>query len=258
MKVDLTELRASDATLFGAKAANLGEIAAIGLSVPRGYVLRSDPKTAGAAIDVAELFEAFDALGGSLVAVRSSSTIEDSADASYAGIFHTSLNVDRFGLVEAYEQCLASATGTRVHDYQRFRSPRSAEGEIPIIVQVMLDPDVSGVCFTEHPVTRNAGESLIELVSGLGDGVVSGRTNPDSYLFDHQVNLITSAVPGDVRGARFDEPGASLLSRARRDLVKRIAQCCAAVHDHFGRPQDVEFAVEGGVLYVLQARPITT
>jgi len=249
----LSELRAGDAGAFGGKAANLGELISIGMAVPKGYAVRAG--ATGRAVS-AQLLAIFDALGREAVAVRSSATVEDSGTASYAGLFHTSLDVRRAGLLPAYETCVASADSPRVHAYRAALGAGFAPIRMGVVVQEMLAPELAGVCFTANPATRAPGEFLIEVASGHAEPIVSGRASPDSYLFDEQIGRITSARRGD--SERKESPGGThdLLSAARRRAVTHVARCAAIVQAHFGRPQDMEFAIQEGAVYILQARPI--
>lgn len=264
----LSDLRARDAATYGSKAANLGELLSIGCVVPDGFVVLVDEREYHQSGDPSnrpprpivmrqqEIFDAFDSLGCSLAAVRSSATVEDSVEASYAGIFQTVLNVPRQDLLDSCQKCLDSVFHMRVRSYQEHRNLGSAAFVMPVIIQRMLKPELSGVCFTKHPVTGNERESLIEVVCGLGEPVVSGMVTPDSYLFDHDIGRITSAKAGSSRGVD-DSLDTELLSKKRRILVAQIANACIPIHQHFGRAQDVEFAVEANIIYFLQARPVT-
>ncbi|HJK89789.1 MAG TPA: PEP/pyruvate-binding domain-containing protein, partial [Polyangiaceae bacterium LLY-WYZ-15_(1-7)] len=215
------------------------------------------------------LLEAYSELGADVrVAVRSSATSEDSAEASFAGMNETFTNV--FGadaLVEAVQGCWASLWGARAIAY-RIRQGFDEEPAIAVVVQAMVASDRSGVMFTTDPTTGASDRMLIESAYGLGEVVVGGQVEPDTFVLqkpDLEVlrQRVGSKKERIVRTAegetREDVPEAeravASLSTAE---VRAVGQLGLDVETHYGQPMDVEWAFEGGALYVLQARPITT
>jgi pyruvate,water dikinase len=202
--------------------------------VPDGFVL-----TAGQ-LDDAErgaLATAYARLGGS-VAVRSSSTAEDLATASFAGQYHTSLDVrGESAIVDAVRGCLVSATDG--HAYARIMEAPDT-GAMAVLVQRFVEPRAAGVAFTRHPHDPTA--ILVESHGGRGDALVSGIVTPDAYVLERDSGAIRT---GQVQGS---------LDAADLALVAGLARRIEAI---LGAPQDVEWAIgpEGPV--VLQARPIT-
>ena len=147
------------------------------------------------------------------------------------------LNVERDGLIEAIEYCRRSADSERARAYAKSHAAES--GGVAVIVQKMLDSRVSGVAFSKHPVT-GAQKVVVEAVKGLGEQLVSGQVTPDTYIEDGEQHL-----SGDVPILTDNE-----LAEVR-ELTKRV-------EGFFGHPIDIEWAYEKNVLYLLQARPITT
>lgn len=243
----------TDANLAGTKAANLSRLAARGFRVPAGFVVTTEAcdrimTTAGTSgraptgTDIpsevwAEVLTHLAGLGGRPLAVRSSGSAEDLAGASYAGQYETVLGVEGLeALADAIGRCLASASSDVVRAY----TGSEARAPMAVLVQEMVPADAAGVAFTAHPVTGNA-EIVVSAVKGLGDRLVSGQATPDEWI-----------VRGDEVSCTRSPEGA-LDHRQAAD----IAGLAKAVEELFGSPQDVEWAVCDGEVFVLQARPIT-
>jgi rifampicin phosphotransferase len=232
--VPLLRLTNEHAALAGAKAANLGALAHAGFPVPEGWVI-----LAGTEPDFEELSRL---IGDGPVAVRSSGIAEDLDGASFAGMYETVLNVSgAAALRDAFRRCLESASGDRAVHY-RSQKAHTAEARMGVLVQRMVAADAAGVAFSVNPVTGDREEALVSAVRGLGDRLASGEVTPDEWV----VRETTVRCRTASKGAIGDEEAAAIGALARR------------VEAHFGRPQDIEWALEGGRIYLLQARPITT
>ena len=206
---------------------------------------------------------------GASVAVRSSATAEDTKDTSFAGMNATFTNVQGDAdLIDAVRRCWASLYTARVLAYRASRD-LSSEPAIAVIIQQMVDSERSGVMFTADPSTADASRIVIEAAFGLGEVVVSGAIEPDTYVVDKAGPRLVSVRVG-VKGFEIvrGEDGHDLrreLSPERAgervlsdDEVLDLARTGLRIHDHYGEPQDVEWAVSSGRWYVLQSRPITT
>ena len=203
------------------------------------------------------------------VAVRSSATAEDSSDTSFAGMNATFTNVnDETELVQAIRDCWASLYGDRVISY-RATCGITDEPMLAVVVQRMVDSERSGVMFTADPSTADRDRIVIEAAFGLGEVVVGGAVEPDTYVLDVAGPRLLSVRVGRkdflvVRGAdghdeRRDLTDEKALARVLDDAeVVALAQTGLAIRDHYGEPQDIEWAVSGGEWFVLQSRPITT
>ena len=214
--------------------------------------------------------EAYHRLGDDVpVAVRSSATMEDSADLSFAGMNETFTNVtgaDR--LLERVRDCWASMFGERVLSYRASRRI-AAEPAIAVVVQKMLQPVASGVIFTADPATSDRSSTVIEAAFGQGEVVVGGQVQPDTYIVAkngpaiRQVHVgrkshkIVAGPDGDrVVTLDEEEAGARVLSDGQ---VLDLARLAAVVEAHYGIPQDMEFVLDGdGRMWLVQTRPITT
>jgi pyruvate,water dikinase len=216
----------------------------------------------------AAVVAAFDNLSSPVgVAVRSSACAEDSEAASFAGQQETFLNVrGREEVLERIKDCWASFFSERALFY-RSRKGNLSDLGMAVVVQRQLAPDRSGVMFTIDPVRRRRDQMMIEAVWGLGEAVVSGSATPDHYIVSRdgvvkkaQVSVQEMAVRADASGGvrqfalTAEEGGARVLSDA--DLAE-LARIGRQLETHFGHPLDVEWAYEGGTLYLLQSRPVT-
>ena len=222
--------------------------------------------------DVAiEIREAYQRLGADVpVAVRSSATAEDLPYASFAGQQDTYLHiVGADAVVDAVRRCWASLWTERAVSYRAANGIDHGQVLIAVVVQRMVEAEVAGVLFTADPVTGRRRQAVIDASPGLGESVVSGAVNPDRFTVDTDGGAIVDRRLGDKRrrvrslpggGTETvelpDGSGAACLSD---DQVTRLAAMGARVEEHFGRPQDIEWAIDtGGALWLTQARPITT
>jgi rifampicin phosphotransferase len=180
-------------------------------------------------------------LGDVPLAVRSSGVAEDLPDASYAGQYDTVLGVQGLeALKGAVRRCWASAFNERVAAYQRQRGETGVP-PVAVLVQPLIAADAAGVAFTANPVTGARDETLVSAVRGLGERLVSGQATPDEW------------VVRDGRAEARQTPEGAITS----EQALRIADLARRVEAHFGAPQDIEWAVAGDEIYLLQARPIT-
>jgi pyruvate,water dikinase len=201
------------------------------------------------------------------VAVRSSATAEDAGDTSFAGMNRTFTNVAAEDLLARIVDCWASLFGERVFAYRAARGVQD-EPAIAVVVQTMLDADRSGVMFSADPATGDPSRVIIEAAFGLGEVVVGGAVEPDTYvlakdgprLVSVRVGQQTFAVRRGPDGADLrvelsaDEGAQRVLSDDEAVTLTRLG---ARVEEHYGSPQDMEWAFQGDDLYLVQSRPIT-
>ena len=218
---------------------------------------------------VRDIVAAYHRLGDdALVAVRSSATAEDTAGTSFAGMHESFLGVsDEATLLERVAACWRSLYGERVISY-RAANDMTEEPSIAVVVQRMVDAERAGVMFTADPSTGDVGRMVIEGAFGLGEVVVSGDVEPDTYVVDKQDRVVRSTRIGrkDHRlvwrsGAvrREELPAVEMIRRVLSDdEVLTLADLGTAVEAHYGRPQDIEWAMVGDATYLVQSRPITT
>ncbi len=217
-----------------------------------------------------QVLDAYHALGDDVsVAVRSSATSEDTADASFAGMNATFTNVSGDdALIGRIADCWASLHGERAVAYRRGRGVVE-EPAIAVVVQQMIDSERSGVMFTADPSTGDRERIVVEGAFGLGEVVVGGQVEPDTYtvakdgprLLTVRVGLKTHRIERGPDGADLrvelspEEGGRRVLSD---EEILDLARLGARIEAHYGRPQDLEWALVGGKIYIVQSRPITT
>ena len=229
----LDEVGADDARRAGGKAANLGELKRAGFPVPDGFVVLEEPGP--------ELQAALDSIGGGPVAVRSSASAEDLAEASFAGQYETFLEITGSEAIrEAIHSCRASAANQRVTVYSNQRGI-DAGPAIAVLVQQMVKPLAAGVAFSANPLTGDRSEVVVTAVHGLGERLVSGEGEAEEW------------VVRAGRASRLKGPEQVISP----DQAIAIADLSLRAADHFGKPQDIEWALAGDGLFLLQTRPIT-
>ena len=222
-----------------------------------------------------EIVEAYRALGEGPVAVRSSATAEDLPDASFAGQQRTYLNVEGIDQVlETVKGCWASLFEARAIFYRVEKNFDQLSVGIAVAVQRMVQSEVSGVMFTAEPHRSDRSKVLIEAVYGLGEAVVSGAVTPDSYLIQKDgLKIIDKRLVPQSR-MLIRNPNATGAEDLNHEVevpdelsdafkladsrIVEIAQYGLGLEEAYNHPQDVEWAMEGGVFYVTQTRPITT
>jgi pyruvate,water dikinase len=204
------------------------------------------------------------------VAVRSSATAEDTADFSFAGMFQSELNVSgEAELLRAVRSCWASLFGARLLFY---RKQREVAGDVlvGVAVQQMVDAEKSGVLFTVDPTTGDASRIVIEGAWGLGEVVVSGQVTPDRYVIDKATLEVLSSQtatkefmldldPATGRTRRVElTPEQAAATVLTTDELRALAELGRKAEEHYGVAQDMEWAVAGGRIYIVQTRPVTT
>ncbi|MCB0932671.1 MAG: phosphoenolpyruvate synthase [Mycobacterium sp.] len=226
---------------------------------------------AGMADEVRErILTAYRAMGSNpYVAVRSSATGEDGADASFAGMNETFTNIrGEQDLIEGVQNCWASLFGPRVVAYRASRG-FSADPAMAVVVQQMIASERSGVAFTADPTTDATDRVVVEGAFGQGEVVVSGSVEPDTYVVSKDNGEILSRRIGlksfeivrgpDGKDQRIELDEAQAEAQVLNDdEVREIANIAIRSEKHAGCPQDTEWAIAGGKTYIVQTRPITT
>ena len=265
---------AHDAALTGGKAASLSRLAAT-YRVPLGFVLTTqaferDPALVAAILETA--YRHLGALtGGSdpRVAVRSSAVDEDGAGSSFAGQHETYLNLA--GVEEvlgAVQLCWESARSERALDYRRQHGLAVDNPTIAVLVQHLVPADVAAVVFSANPLTGSRDEVVINASWGLGESIVGGTTTPDTFVVAKAGLCVLERTVGEKRRMTVSVPGGTrevdvpALLRSRLSVTDEqavaMARLAIALEETVGHPVDVECALVGDELYLLQSRPITT
>jgi pyruvate, water dikinase len=209
-------------------------------------------------------------LGANLpVAVRSSATAEDLAGASFAGQQETYLNViGDEALICAVRRCWSSLFTSQAIFYRCQHGFQDREVSMAVVVQKMVDSEKAGVSFTVDPVLRNHYQMVVEGVWGLGEGIVSGEITPDHYKLDRETcEIVFEYIPEKKIMFRQDRAGgvvklpvppARVTARVLTEHeLRQLVELGNRAEEHFGCPQDIEWAIENEAVYLLQSRPIT-
>lgn len=215
-----------------------------------------------------EILDSFKKLKVKFVAVRSSATAEDSKVASWAGELETYLNVTDKNLIKSVMKCWSSLFTPRAIFYRFEKGLHKKNVSVAVVVQEMIQSEVSGIGFTVHPVTKDYDKIVIEAGFGLGEAIVSGQVTPDAYIIQkddfsiidisvsEQSMMIIRAPRGNVR-KRLNAKQGGKQKLSGKQIVE-LAKLCKKIDQHYRHPQDIEWAFEKGKFYITQSRPITT
>lgn len=305
----LSELNASHVAEAGGKGASLGELIQAQAPVPPGFVVSScafrdcffQGELKQAVLDVigrlnasqlelsparaeihacfqdvafpaeiqAAVREAAAELQSARVSVRSSATCEDSATSAWAGQLETYLDVSPDEIAARIRDCWLSLFSESALAYGATHGYASGEIAVAVVVQKMVDSEISGIGFSVHPVTQEPEIQLIEACLGLGEAIVSGRIVPDQFIVQRDSRQILESSIGAQKEALWlgrgtakpvweQLDGRGSQPKISEAQVTEFAGILARLHDHYGHPIDTEWAIENGNFQILQARPITT
>ncbi len=217
-----------------------------------------------------EIQTSFNDLGAEFVAVRSSATAEDSASAAWAGQLESYLNTTKENLLENVKKCWASLFTPRAIFYRFEKRFRSKKISVAVVVQKMIQSEVSGICFTAHPVTKDRNQMVVEAGYGLGEMVVKGMITPDTYLLQkhtEESKILDKRISEQkimlvFRRGKNEEITVSKEKKKKQKFsdqyILKLARLCSTIEKHFHTPQDIEWCFEKGKLFIVQSRPITT
>ncbi len=202
------------------------------------------------------------------VAVRSSATTEDLAEASFAGQQDSFINIKgKQELINHIKKCFASLFTSRATYYRHKKGFKHEQASLAVVVQKMVDSDKSGVIFSKDPSYKN-DNIIIEAVWGLGEGIVSGRITPDKYIISKEKEVLDKKISDKKIAMTKDFDGKGLIVKLKEEKsnsqvlngyeIKKLAEFAINLEEHYQKPQDIEFAIEGEKIYIVQTRPITT
>lgn len=236
-------------------------------------------------------FAYFKELDANFVAVRSSATSEDSADAAWAGQLDSFLNTTEETLLENIKKCWASLFTPRAIFYRFEKGLHNTNILVAVVVQKMIQAEKSGIAFSVHPVTEDYNQLIIEAGFGLGESVVSGSITPDSYVVDKsrvknyelgikneepksknyelgsQEVIIDINISAQTKGLYGKDGGGNEWRKLGEEgeqqvlnegEILELSKLIIQIENHYGFPCDIEWAQEGGEFYITQSRPITT
>ena len=202
------------------------------------------------------------------VAVRSSATAEDLAEASFAGQQDSFVNVKgNFSLLEHIKKCFASLFTSRATYYRNKKGFKHEEVSLAVVIQKMVDSDKSGVIFSKDPSYKN-NNTIIEAVFGLGEGIVSGQISPDKYVTSSELEILDKKITDKKIAITKDSEGRQKIIKLKEEKsksqvltdyeIKKLTEYSLKLEEHYKKPQDIEFAIESEEIYIVQTRPITT
>ena len=235
------------------------------------------------------LFE-FKKMKCKFVAVRSSATAEDSSIASWAGELESYLNTTEKTLLENVKKCWSSLFTPRAIFYRKEKNLRNAHVSVAVVIQEMVESEISGITFTVHPVTQDKNQMIIEAGCGLGEAIVSGSITPDSYIIgksqiqNHKFQINLKSKIQNPKQSQFEILDINIakqekqivrclkkgvkwtaVSKSKQEKQKltgkqiiELSKICVQIEKHYKKPQDIEWAFRDDKFYIVQSRPITT
>ncbi len=215
-----------------------------------------------------EITSEFKKLKAEYVAVRSSATAEDSKTASWAGELETYLNTTKKELLNNVKKCWSSLFTPRAIFYRHEKKLLKSHVSVAVVVQKMVQSEVSGICFTVHPVTKDKNQMILEAGWGLGEAIVSGQITPDSYVVDKRdwsimdINIAEQTMMITKKGKVTAQIKLPKAKGGKQKLTGKqiieLAKLCGLIEKHYKFPCDIEWAMEKRKFYITQSRPITT
>lgn len=210
----------------------------------------------------------FKKLKTKFVAVRSSATAEDSKVASWAGELETYLNVTEKNIIKQVKMCWSSLFTPRAIFCRFEKKLHKQKVSVAVVIQKMVQSEISGISFTVHPVTKNYNQMVLEAGFGLGEAIVGGQVTPDTYVvhkndysildinISEQHMMILKTPKGNVEKKLLAKVGGKQKLTGKQ--IVELAKICKNIEKHYQHPQDIEWAFEKGKFYITQSRPITT
>lgn len=216
-----------------------------------------------------EIIFNFKKLKTKFVAVRSSATAEDSSSASWAGELETYLNTTEKNLFLNVKKCWSSLFTPRAIFYRHEKKLLKTKVGVAVVIQQMIDSEISGIAFTVHPVTQDRNQIILEAGYGLGEAIVSGSITPDSYVLNKKdcsfldINIasqekqIIKGVTGGTKWIPVPKNKQKQQKLTNRQIIE-LTKLCIVIEKHYKFPCDIEWAFNHGKFFITQSRPITT
>ncbi len=211
----------------------------------------------------------FKKLNAKFVAVRSSATVEDSSSAAWAGQLESFLNTTDENILENVKNCWASLFTPRAIFYRFEKGLHKTKISVAVVVQKMVDSEISGIAFSVHPITQDKNQLVIEAGFGLGEAIVSGQITPDSYVVEKKsLNIFDVNISTQEHGLYRDKKGGNKwkkipINKEKKQVltdkqILKLSKIILAIEKHYDFPCDIEWAFEEGKFFIVQSRPITT
>ena len=217
-----------------------------------------------------EIKKEFKKLNSEFVAVRSSATAEDSSSAAWAGQLDSFLNTTEETLLANVQKCWASLFTPRAIFYRFEKGLHNSKISVAVVIQKMIESEVSGIAFSVHPVTEDHNQLIIEAGYGLGEAIVSGQITPDSYVVEKEPRrIIDKNISIQERGIyrklkdggnewQNIPPKKGQRQKLTDEQILELSELIIQIENHYGFPVDIEWAYESDKFYITQSRPITT
>lgn len=306
---NFSELSKQDVSIAGGKGASLGEMTRAGILVPSGFVvltaafdhfmriseleadidslLHSVKHDQVSSIERAseqiralilakdmpedictEVLSSFDVLGSPFVAVRSSATSEDGIADAWAGQLESFLNTSQEQVMEQIKKCWASLFTPRAIFYRKEKQIHERIS-VAVVVQSMVESEVSGIAFSAHPISQDRNQIVIEAGYGLGEAIVSGQITPDNYVVEKMPrSILETNIHSKNRGLYRKQTGGNewreiselnaSVAALTQGQVLELSDIVVQIESHYHFPCDIEWAFADGKFYIVQSRPITT
>ena len=211
-----------------------------------------------------EILHSFSALHSKYVAVRSSALSEDSKENAWAGQLDTFLYIDEKSIIDAIKHSWKSLYNQRALYYGVVNN-NIKNNSVAVVVQKMINSDSSGVSFSTNPIKSNEDVIVIEAIDGLGETIVSGKVTPDYYevkKFDYSINIKQINAQTEKSTLKDKQIQTEKINNDKQKIsdnqITKLAKIVADIEKLYGFPVDIEWAIEENIIYILQARPITT
>jgi len=251
---------------MGGKAYNLARLEEFNIKVPDWTVLNDAEIENSTDEQIEEKVKNYfgESAHEMTFAVRSSASCEDGDEHSFAGLFESQLNVHFNSLVDVIRTIRNSKDTGRVKSYLKAKEI-DEEVQLNVIVQELIDPDVAGVAFGQHPFKKGSKAKVINAVYGLGQALVDGSVNADTYEVEnknvvskiaHKHLALVSSIEDGLIEQPLDEEKANAPCLSRKQVLE-ITEILDFLALNFECPQDIEYAYKHGEFYLLQTRPIT-
>ncbi|HCC04344.1 MAG TPA: hypothetical protein DEP51_05790 [Clostridiales bacterium] len=291
--------------LVGGKGLNLAKMYQNGFNIPNGFVITSDvfidflkqnnvrntindlikncnakiqnelDETSKKIIEILDkckmsklienkIIENFETLNCKYVAVRSSATSEDGKENAWAGTLESFLNVDKNDIIQSVRKCWYSIFKSRALFY-RIANCDYSDIAVAVVVQKMVQSDISGVAFSINPTNDDNNEIVIEAVFGLGEAIVSGKVTPDMYILNKNNNKIKDKIIKQQKSKLVKECNKNkwiLVKNEKKQKLSdnkiiELSNTIKKIEEFYGFPVDVEWGIQDNKIYILQSRPVT-
>ncbi len=263
----------NDVKSVGGKGASLGEMTQAQIPVPPGFVITAETYCEFYGKNIpqelqSQILSAFDELKTERVAVRSSAVAEDSKTASWAGQLESYLNVTKEDLITSIQKCWESIHTDRASAYAKQQNLPESQLVVAVVVQKMVNSESSGVMFSVNPITKDQNQIMVEGCFGLGEMLVQGLITPDNFVINkNKLEILTKEIEikeakiiyqgGQNKEVQVDKNQQDQPSVSDNQVIE-LSKLAVLIEQHYQSPQDIEWAIEDGKIYILQSRPVTT